>query len=206
MNTLQKLIEIISDVNYSLSGEKSLRSKFLNSVLEKKFPKGLKSAAILLPIVKVENSLEILLTKRSNHLTNHAGEICFPGGGCEENDTDFSMTALRETNEEIGIKESDIKIIGMMPAVPTFTGYIIHPVIGVISGTPEILIQQSEVEICFTVPLSFFLNRQNKKESFYKTNDIRLPIVEYQYENHRIWGATAIIITMLCDRLRGENR
>jgi 8-oxo-dGTP pyrophosphatase MutT (NUDIX family) len=204
MKALNELIEIFSDVDHSLLIKKSLHNKFIRSTLKKRFPKGLKSAAILLPIIDIEGSLEILLTKRSTHLTTHAGEICFPGGGSEKNDTDVSMTALRETKEEIGLKESDIKIIGKLPPVPTFTGYIIHPVVGILLGSPEILIDRSEVESYFTVPLTFFMNHKNKKEGLWETNDIQLPIVEYQYQNHRIWGATAMIISLFCDRLRGE--
>ena len=204
MKALHELIEVFSDTSYSLLIKKSIHNKFIRSTLKKRFPKGLKSAAILLPIIDIEGSLEILLTKRSTHLTTHAGEICFPGGGSEKDDTDVSMTALRETKEEIGLKESDIKIIGKLPPVPTFTGYIIHPVVGILLGSPEILIDRSEVESYFTVPLTFFMNYKNKKEGLWETNDIQLPIVEYQYQNHRIWGATAMIISLFCDRLRGE--
>lgn len=204
MKVLHELIEIFSDADHSLLVENIFRNKLIHSALEKRFPKGLRSAAILLPIIDIDGSLEVLLTKRSSHLTAHAGEICFPGGGSEKDDTDASMTALRETKEEIGVKESDIKIIGKMPPVPTFTGYIIHPVVGVLLGSPEISIDRSEVESYFTVPLTFFMNHKNKKESLWKTNNIQLPIVEYQYQNHRIWGATAMIISLFCDRLRGE--
>ena len=84
MKALNELIEIFSDVDHSLLIKKSLHNKFIRSTLKKRFPKGLKSAAILLPIIDIEGSLEILLTKRSTHLTTHAGEICFPGGGSEK--------------------------------------------------------------------------------------------------------------------------
>jgi len=204
VKNLNKLDKLFSGLNFSSPEEISPLSDKINSALKIKFPSGLKTAAVLLPIIDNVGNLELLLTKRSNNLAAHAGEICFPGGSMEVDDIDVISTAIRETKEEVGINQLDIKILGNLPIVPTFTGYIIHPVIGLIIGSPTITIDRSEVESYFKVPLSFFLNQKNKNSSIHKFNNIDLPIIEYQYQDHRIWGATAMIISLLCDQLVGE--
>ena len=203
MSNLNKLIDVFSGLDFSSPADRRLQNADIDLALKYKFPDGLKSAAVLLPILDNAGNLELLLTKRSSNLTAHAGEICFPGGGVEVGDNDITMTAIRETKEEVGINQLDIKIIGNLSTVPTFTGYIIHPVIGILLGSPVITIDRTEVESYFTAPLLFFMNQKNKKIGIRKFNNIELPMIEYQYKDNRIWGATAMIISLLCDRLLG---
>ena len=165
----------------------------------------MKMAAVMVLILKKDDSYELLLTKRAQHLKNHAGEICFPGGSSEPDDNSHQETALRETKEEVGINSSEIEIIGMIPAIPTFTGFIIHPIIGLVNEATNIVIAPSEVESYFTVPFLYFLNYENKQEYVRRFNNTDIPIIEYHYNGARIWGATAMIISLLCEKLMRED-
>ena len=162
----------------------------------------LKPAGVLVPVIERESAeLTLLLTQRSADLKHHAGQISFPGGRMEAHDTDIAQTALRETHEEIGIRQTDVAVIGYLNPMPTITGYAVTPIVGLIDPEYQLNIDQTEVEFAFEVPLSFLIDPANRRlverEFFGNTAEI----MEFQYEEHRIWGATAFIILQLIKQI-----
>ena len=157
-----------------------------------------------MPVIKKDNTLNLLFTIRSKKLKSHSGEICFPGGQWSDKDKSLVNTALRETREEIGIPYEKIKILGFLDSVPTLTGFLIHPIVGIIENEISLKIDDSEVEDYFYVPFNFFANKKNKITRIVKIKNTDIPVFEYRYNDYRIWGATAAIASSLFSLLRLE--
>ena len=157
----------------------------------------LKPAGVLVPIIDRDDELSILLTQRSAELKHHAGQVSFPGGRMEEYDADVEATALRETHEEVGIEAQHISVLGYLNTMPTITGYAVTPVVGMVAVEAELKIDKTEVEYTFEVPLSYLLNADNDIRSVWEANDRKVPMIEFHWQNERIWGATAFMILSL---------
>ncbi len=157
----------------------------------------LKPAGVLVPFFEREHGLTVLLTERSAALKHHAGQVSFPGGRMEPDDGDIAETALRETEEEVGIPRGAVDLVGYLEPMPTVTGYAVTPVVGVVQGAPSLTLDRGEVHSAFEVPFEFLLDRANgqyiERELFGK----RLKLLEYHFDGHRIWGATAMMILTL---------
>jgi 8-oxo-dGTP pyrophosphatase MutT (NUDIX family) len=151
----------------------------------------LKPAGVLIPVLQHETGLSVLLTQRSAELKHHAGQVSFPGGRMEASDTDIEATALRETREEIGIQEDRVAIIGYLEPMPTVTGYAVSPVVGFVDGSVELVIDRTEVEYTFEVPLDFLAEPGNHRMVAREWQGLTFSMVEFHYEGQRIWGATA---------------
>jgi len=151
----------------------------------------LKPAGVLIPVLQHETGLSVLLTQRSVELKHHAGQVSFPGGRMEASDTDIEATALRETREEIGIQEDQVAIIGYLEPMPTVTGYAVTPVVGFVDGSVELVIDRTEVEYTFEVPLDFLAEPGNHRMVSREWQGLTFSMVEYHYKGQRIWGATA---------------
>jgi len=154
-------------------------------------------AGVLIPVIERATELSVLLTQRSAELKHHAGQISFPGGRMEDHDTDVGMTALRETHEEVGIDPRHVSVIGYLGPMPTITGYAVTPVVGLVSDAAHILVDRSEVEYAFEVPLDFLLDDGNDKRVEREFQGQSIPMVEFHYEQRRIWGATAHMVLLL---------
>jgi 8-oxo-dGTP pyrophosphatase MutT (NUDIX family) len=165
-------------------------------------PRSLKKAAILMPLVERENGLQMIFTQRALHLKHHAGQVSFPGGKHELTDKNLAKTALRETEEEIGIKQKHIELIGHLPSITTGTGYHITPFIGFIAPEHEVIIDHGEVKVCFEVPFSFVLNKANFSKQHLMANKKRHFTYCCAYKGHLIWGATAQMLINLQHHLR----
>ena len=164
----------------------------------------LKPAGVLVPVIERDSELTVLLTKRSAELKHHAGQVSFPGGRMEEHDADVVATALRETQEEVGISTHHVSVIGYLETMPTITGYAVTPVVGVVSNDAELEIDKTEVEFAFEVPLSYLLDAANDVRSEWDAGDRRVPMVEFHWEGRRIWGATAFMILKLREKLLNQ--
>ena len=178
-------------------------------------PANEKQASVLIPIVDRNPEPSILLTKRTEHLASHPGQISFPGGGREAGDRDDLATALREAKEEVGIESDLIEIIGQLDTYRTVTDFAISPFVGVVQADFELNIDQCEVEAVFELPLTYLLDqRHHKIESRFWKGRQRF-FYAMPYEGYYIWGATAAMLINLystlllyteMDRLgRGEN-
>ncbi|MFL6672527.1 MAG: CoA pyrophosphatase [Massilia sp.] len=164
----------------------------------------LKRAAVLVPIVQRPDGLTMLLTQRTEHLTNHAGQVSFPGGRAEELDSSPIETALRETEEEIGLHRRHVEIVGVLPDYVTGTGYRVTPVVGLVKPPFELAADPNEVAEIFEVPLAFLMDGANHQRM-----SIDLPegagrrsFYAMPYERYFIWGATAGMLRNLFHFLR----
>ena len=151
----------------------------------------LAAAAVLIPIIQRQESLSVLLTERSPDLKHHAGQISFPGGRMDPDDADICATALRETQEEVGIDPADVEIVGYLDPNPTVTGYAVTPVVALVELRRELSIDPVEVKSAFEVPLPFLLDEDNQEYSEREFEGVMVPIAEFNYGQYRIWGATA---------------
>ena len=165
--------------------------------LRKQLTQSLTPAGVLIPVIERASGLSVLLTQRSADLKHHAAQVSFPGGRMEEGDTDIVATALRETHEEIGIAPQDVAVIGYLPPMPTVSGYAVTPIVGLLAGPAELVVDTTEVEYAFQVPLPFLLNRENQRPAEREIFGRIVPIVEFLFDGQRIWGATAQIIIQL---------
>ena len=165
----------------------------------------LKPAAVLVPIINRPEGPTILLTQRTAHLKKHAGQISFPGGGVEPNDPHRVATALRETQEEIGLDPERVKLLGRLSMYETSTAYGVTPVVGWIEPPFNLDLDEFEVENVFEAPLSFILDRRNHVKETAVREGIRRSFYVIPYQNRRIWGATAGMLINFVDMLEGQG-
>jgi 8-oxo-dGTP pyrophosphatase MutT (NUDIX family) len=151
----------------------------------------LRPAAVLVPLLKRETGLTVLLTQRTDHLYDHAGQISFPGGRSEAHDESAAATALRETFEEIGLPHSHVEVLGALPEYTTVTGYRVTPVIGLVSSPPVLSLDAFEVAEAFEVPLTFFLDPRNHQRNTLQYQGRTRHYYAMPYGPRYIWGATA---------------
>lgn len=161
-------------------------------------------AAVLVPLVARDGELTVLLTERTAHLSSHAGQISFPGGRAEEFDSSPIETALRETEEEIGLSRRHVEIVGVLPEHLTGTGYRVTPVVGIVTPPFALAADPNEVAEMFEVPLGFLMDGANHQRlSFDLPGGAgRRSFYAMPYERHFIWGATAAMLRNLFHFLR----
>lgn len=164
-------------------------------------------AAVLFPIVlRGTSGPTVLLTRRTEHLKDHPGQISFPGGRVEAGDHSPAHTALRETEEEIGLRSEAIEIIGYLPDYLTVTGFRVTPVVALVTPPFELNPDAEEVAEVFEVPLAFLMDVANHqtRSVFFRGRDRTYLAMPYQ--DYFIWGATAGMIASLANRLREPRR
>jgi 8-oxo-dGTP pyrophosphatase MutT (NUDIX family) len=154
-------------------------------------PSRFRDAAVLVPVIERHGGLSVLLTRRTDHLHAHAGQIAFPGGGWEEGDATPEATALRETREEIGLAPERVEILGRLPDYSTVTGYRVRPVVGVVREAFELAPDPFEVAEVFEVPLAFLLDPANHRRETMKRDGRIRHYYSMPYRHYYIWGATA---------------
>ncbi len=162
---------------------------------------GMTPAGVLIGIFERDRELSVLFTERSAELKLHAGQISFPGGRMEANDRDIAATALRESEEEVGIAPELVEVVGFLPPSATVTGYSVTPVIGLLSAAIDIEIDRNEVESTFEVPLNFLLDASNEVHTVREFQGLSVPIVEFNHAGRRIWGATASMLMQFRKRI-----
>ncbi|WP_256079873.1 CoA pyrophosphatase [Massilia sp. YIM B04103] len=160
------------------------------------------AAAVLVPLVLREEGLSLLLTQRTAHLNDHAGQIAFPGGRAEQSDASPIETALRETEEEIGLARRHIEVIGHLPDYLTGTGYRVTPVVGLVLPPFELRADPGEVAEIFEVPLAFLMDGLNHRRLSAELPSGRRSFYAMPYEERFIWGATAGMLRNLFHFLR----
>lgn len=162
-----------------------------------------KDAAVLVPLVERPRGTQVLFTQRTSHLHDHAGQICFPGGRVEPGDRDRADTALRETEEEIGLPRSAIEVLGALPDYEMQSGFRIAPVIGWIRPPYATQPDPFEVQDIFEVPLAHFLVPENYQRRRYVLEGLDRRYLAIPYGGRYIWGATAGMLYTLFQLLRG---
>jgi 8-oxo-dGTP pyrophosphatase MutT (NUDIX family) len=161
----------------------------------------LRPAAVLVPLIGHAHGMTVLLTQRTAHLSAHAGQISFPGGRVEDGDTDAVATALRETEEEVGLPRDRVGVIGRLDTYLTGTGFEITPIVGIVEPPMPLVIDPFEVAEAFEVPLSYVLDRRNHQRVERESGGRRRAFFILPYEGRNIWGATAGILVNLAEVL-----
>ncbi len=170
----------------------------------------LRPAAVLIPLVDSDLGLSVLLTKRTEHLHHHPGQVSLPGGMMDETDKNPVETAIRETSEEVGIEADYIDVIGGLDQYPTNTGFIVTPVVGRILPGYSLQPDPFEVDEIFMVPLSFIFDEKNHHQHTYIDRQQPGPqrtgyYYQMDYGNKRIWGVTAAILVNFYKRLKDNH-
>jgi len=160
------------------------------------------AASVLVPLVLREEGLTLLLTQRTAHLTDHAGQISFPGGRAEDYDESPIATALREAEEEIGLARAHVEVLGCLPDYFTGTGYRVTPVVGLVQPPFELNADPNEVAEIFEVPLAFLMDGANHQRLSVQLESGRRTFYAMPYERFFIWGATAGMLRNLFHFLR----
>ncbi|GAB4352081.1 MAG: hypothetical protein Kow006_16480 [Gammaproteobacteria bacterium] len=157
-------------------------------------------AAVLVPLVAHESGMTVLLTLRTDHLNDHAGQVSFPGGRVEPGDADSVATALRESEEEIGLPPAHVEVVGYLDRYRTITGFDIEPVVGIVQPGFELAPDPFEVAEVFEIPLALILEKSNFVRRSRIHRGERRHFYEIPHHRFHIWGATAGILHNLCLR------
>ncbi|MEO0327345.1 MAG: CoA pyrophosphatase [Pseudomonadota bacterium] len=160
-----------------------------------------KPAAVLIGLVEREEEAHVLLTKRTEALRSHSGQIAFPGGKIDDDDASPEAAALREAQEEIGLDPTEVDILARLPDYHSGSGFKIHPVLAAVKPDADFEINPGEVEYMFDVPLSFLMNPANHQTASKFFKGAERHYYEMPYGEHYIWGVTAGIIRVLYDRV-----
>jgi 8-oxo-dGTP pyrophosphatase MutT (NUDIX family) len=166
----------------------------------------IRPAAVLLPLLARGAELNVLLTRRTAHLYDHAGQISFPGGRVEAADRDAAHTALREAEEETGLPADAIDVLGALPEYVTATGYAVTPVVGLVERPFELKLDSFEVAEAFEVPLAFLMNPANheRRRIVFEGAERTFYAMPWMAQQRRyfIWGATAAMLRNFYGLLR----
>ena len=160
-----------------------------------------RAAAVLVPIITRSQGLHLLFTQRTEHLTQHAGQISFPGGSVDAGDRDAVAAALRETHEEVGIDPAQVRPFGYLDCLETVGGFCVTPVVADVDADYRATLNPHEVAEVFEVPLAFFLDPANLRRRHIDYRGRPRDIFEFPYNGKNIWGATAAILVSLVRRM-----
>jgi 8-oxo-dGTP pyrophosphatase MutT (NUDIX family) len=163
-------------------------------------PPGLRRAAVLVPVFVRDGELWVLLTRRTESLEHHRGQISFPGGSAEDDDDSSLDTALRETDEEIGLRAEDVKPLGTLSPLATVTNFYVEPFVGAVPNPYPFRVAESEIAELIEAPVAALLDPKALETKTLPGRDE--PVLFYHHGEHVIWGATARILKEFLDALR----
>jgi 8-oxo-dGTP pyrophosphatase MutT (NUDIX family) len=150
----------------------------------------LKCAAVLVPLTFSGGEWHLLFTRRTDRVQSHKGQVSFPGGACDDGETTPEETALRETEEEIGVRREDVTVLGRLSRLITISSYQVTPVVGVIPFPYAFKVAGIEVARVFTIPLLWLSDRNNYWEFILRDSERSL-ITYHPFDGELLWGATA---------------
>ena len=162
-----------------------------------------KRAAVLVPFFKREDDYHLLFTLRTSNLPTHKGDVSFPGGRVDKKDTSLLHTALRESEEELGLHPSDVQLIGPLDDLRTMASdYVVTPYVGLIPHPYDFQPNAWEVAEIFSVPFTFLADHGNLNAETWLYDGTTIPIQTYRYRGYKIWGATQRMIQNMLDILK----
>lgn len=176
-----------------------LRSKLQTVALESvTIPRlNLRPASVLVPLLIRDSEPRILFTKRTANLRVHGGQISFPGGGRDPADVTLLDTALRETEEELGISKRSVELLGRLNEIPTVTDFRVSPFVGALPANATYSPSVDEIDEVIEVPLRHLLDPQNRRTEKWEFRNVFHDVYFYDYGSHVIWGATGRILNNL---------
>ncbi|MBT4149595.1 MAG: CoA pyrophosphatase [Candidatus Marinimicrobia bacterium] len=196
INRLVKLLE--ERLKEPLPGTSAHLITKVQSKIEFNFPessKDAKKASVLILLFPDSNNIHFFLTQRTLSVEHHKGQISLPGGTCEKNEKTIN-TALRETEEEIGVDKNEVEIIGeLTPFFTPTSGFIVHPFIGWCNRRPKTNKQTDEVHTLFSASLSQLLNDQILELENWNLRGYETKVPFYNFDGHKVWGVTAAILS-----------
>lgn len=160
-----------------------------------------KEAAVLVGVIERAGEAHLLLTKRTEQMRTHSGQVALPGGRIDPDDASPVAAALRECEEETAIPQGALRPVGQLPVYLSGSGYRIHPVLAIIEGNPLMRPNPGEVDTIFEVPLGFLMDRTNHQMGSLVWKGRRRYFIEMPWGEQRIWGVTAGIIAAVSERL-----
>ena len=192
-----ELTEIVQKVSANSINYNNMR--IVNSSGE-----NLNNSAVLVPLVLNKDHVALLYTLRSNSIERHSGQVSFPGGVIEEGDKSAMDTALRESEEEIGISRNNVQVIGQLNPFNTSTGYIVFPIVGIIDSLDKLSRNSIEVDRIFCIPLAWLCDPEHSRiqEFFGADGKIRDAWFFDLYEGELLWGITAKITKDLIEIIK----
>ena len=165
----------------------------------------LRCAAVLVPLLRVDGEWHLLYTRRTDRVESHKGQVSFPGGACDEGETSPEQTALREAEEEIGLRPEDVRVLGRLNSMATISSFRVTPVVGVVSWPVVFRPAQAEVARVFTMPLAWLADKSNRWEFniFGRNHSV---IFFHPYDGELLWGATARMTVEFLDAISSHPR
>jgi 8-oxo-dGTP pyrophosphatase MutT (NUDIX family) len=169
------------------------------------------AASVLVPLVERDDGLHVLLTRRTDHLHDHAGQISFPGGRVDPGDTDVVDTALRETHEEVGLPRERVQVLGPLNTYSTVSSYVVTPIVGLIRPPFDLALDAFEVAEAFEVPLQYLMTPAHHRRHAMEYEGVKRQFLSMPWQGvdasgqpreYFIWGATAAMLRNLYHFLR----
>lgn len=150
--------------------------------------------------INLPSKTKVLLTVRTHTVEHHKGQISFPGGAYENSDQDLKHTALRESQEEVGLDPSLVNIVAELPELPTVaTRFRVKPFVGLVKDVPAFAPNPDEIGQLLIVPLSHLIDPKNSKIETFERNSLKIKMRTYYFDDHRIWGVTGRILQTLLE-------
>ncbi len=155
-------------------------------------------ACVLVPLIRSGAEWSLLFTRRSENLAAHGGQIAFPGGSVESEES-LEQAAIREAEEEVGIPAASVELIGRLDDLVTHSGFLVAPFVGIIHEPFEYVMQESEVAEVFEVPLEALLDSRNPEVRYVPFRSRMYPAYFYRHEEYEIWGLTGRMVKAFLD-------
>ncbi len=170
---------------------------------DRSIPEGdFRLAAVLVALFVREDTVHVVLTKRTDNVRTHQGQVSFPGGSWEPGDETLERTALREAFEEVGLAEGDVEVLGVLDDLPTnVSGFWVRPFVAVVPHPYEFVHDVAEVDHVFSPPLEIFADASRRREEFRERDGMRYAIYYYDVDGNIVWGATARMLVQLLEQL-----
>lgn len=168
-------------------------------------PTSYRSEAAVLMAFTDEAEPQLILTRRADHLNSHRGEVALPGGKIDPDDASFIQTALRESQEEIGLDPAQVDILGHLDPMVTRFGVKVTPVVGIVAHDIALAANPEEIDSIFRVPLTFFLRDERTRTDRGTVNGHTVAVPCWHWEGYDIWGVTAIILVNFMNRVLGKH-
>ena len=157
---------------------------------------------MLVPLFVREDTVHVVLTKRTENVRTHQGQVSFPGGSWEPSDPSLLETALREAREEVGLRPADVDVIGVLDDLPTnVSGFLVRPFVAEVPHPYDFVHDVTEVDHVFTPPLSIFGDPSRRREEIRERDGVRYPIYYYDVGGNIVWGATARMLVQLLEKV-----